>query len=298
MNKKSFLLISFCLLTVFYSEPIFAQPSKSRDNLLFTGAIGVQTYTYRNSGKDPIKILDTIQSLGITEMEGGIRGLKPDGTEYSREEIAKLMADRGIKVVSVGAGFPQLQTDEGIQRVIANAKAAGASYIICAWINFDKVFKLEDANKAIEVFSKAGKIIKDSGLTFAYHCHGYEFQPYEDGTLWDYMAKKMPAEYVSFEIDILWAFFGGQDPAKLILKYGSRCKLMHVKDLRKGIQGNLTGLTDPMNDVAVGEGQLDIPAIMKAAKKVGIKHYFIEDESPLHGEQMPRSIKYLRSLKD
>jgi len=169
---------------------------------------------------------------------------------------------------------------------------------MCAWINFDKTFKLEDAKKAVEVFNKAGKMMKGNGLTFTYHCHGYEFQPYEDGTLWDYMAKNMPAEYVSFEIDILWAYFGGQDPAKLILKYGDRCKLMHVKDLRKGVKGNFTGLTDTMNDVAVGEGQLDIPAIMKAAKKVGIKHYFIEDESPLHAEQMPRSIAYLRSLKE
>ena len=112
------------------------------------------------------------------------------------------------------------------------------------------------------------------------------------------MAKNMPAEYVSFEIDILWAYFGAQDPANLILKYGNRCKLIHVKDLKKGVKPNFTGLTDQSNDVAVGEGQLNIPEIMKVAKKVGIKHYFIEDESPLHAEQMPRSIAYLRSLRE
>lgn len=295
---KYYLLLSFCLLGVLSTAMVSAQTKKQKTKLLFTGPIGVQTYTFRNSGKNPVAILDTMKALGMTEIEGGVKGVKPDGTEYSSEEIARLLAERGIKIVSVGSGYTQLQTEEGIKKVIENAKSVGASYIMCAWINFDKTFKLEDAKKAIGVFNKAGKMIKENGLTFTYHCHGYEFQPYEDGTLWDYMAKNMPAEYVSFEIDILWAYFGGEDPAKLILKYGDRCKLMHVKDLRKGVKGNFTGLTDPMNDVAVGEGQLDIPAIMKAAKKVGIKHYFIEDESPLHAEQMPRSIAYLRSLKE
>lgn len=291
-------LLNLCLLSIFCVTNISAQGSKQKGKPLFTAPIGVQTYTFRNSGKDPVAILDTIKALGMTEIEGGIRGVKPDGTEYTSDEIKKLMAERGIKVVSVGSSYTQLQTEEGIKKVIENAKSAGASYIMCAWINFDKTFKFEDAKKAVEVFNKAGKMIKEAGLTFAYHCHGYEFQPYEDGTLWDYMAKNMPAEYVSFEIDILWAYFGGQDPAKLILKYGDRCKLIHVKDLKKGVKGNFTGHTDQSNDVAVGEGQLNIPEIMKAAKKVGIKHYFIEDESPLHAEQMPRSIAYLRSLRE
>ena len=107
MTKIPCLLLSLCLLTIFYSDHVSAQSANTKNKLLFTGPIGVQTYTYRNSGRDPVKILDTIQSLGITEIEGGVRGVKPDGTEYSREEIAKLMADRGIKVVSVGAGYPQ-----------------------------------------------------------------------------------------------------------------------------------------------------------------------------------------------
>jgi hypothetical protein len=36
---------------------------------------------------------------------------------------------------------------------------------------------------------------------------------------------------------------------------------------------------------------------MKAAKEIGIKHYFIEDESSRALEQVPESIAYLRSLK-
>jgi len=71
-----------------------------------------------------------------------------------------------------------------------------------------------------------------------------------------------------------------------------------VKDLKKGTPKDLTGGTSTENDVAVGTGELDVPAIMKEAKKVGIKHYFIEDESSRIIEQIPQTIKYLRSLKE
>ena len=72
---------------------------------------------------------------------------------------------------------------------------------------------------------------------------------------------------------------------------------MHVKDLKKGVVGNLSGGTSSENDVALGTGQLNLPAIMKAAKKAKIQHYYIEDESSLHAKQVPESIKYLLSLK-
>jgi sugar phosphate isomerase/epimerase len=61
--------------------------------------------------------------------------------------------------------------------------------------------------------------------------------------------------------------------------------------------GSLSGHTDVSNDVALGTGQLNFAAILKAAKKAGIKHYFIEDESPTSVEQIPQSLKYLKTVK-
>ena len=72
---------------------------------------------------------------------------------------------------------------------------------------------------------------------------------------------------------------------------------MHLKDLKKGTPKDLTGLTSEENDVPLGTGELDIPAILKQAKKIGIKHYFIEDESNNVMGQVPVSISYLKSLK-
>ena len=170
---------------------------------------------------------------------------------------------------------------------------------MCAWIpHKDGVLTFENAKKAVEDFNAAGKVLKDSGIIFCYHAHGYEFQPYENGTLLDYIIKNTNPEYVSFEMDIFWIQFGGGDPVSLLKKYGNRWKLMHLKDMRKGTMKDLTGGTAAENDVPLGTGELDIPAILKEAKKIGIKHYFIEDESNYAMQHVPQSIVYLRSLEE
>jgi len=117
-----------------------------------------------------------------------------------------------------------------------------------------------------------------------------------DGTLFDELTNLTDPAFVSFEIDILLVFHPGADPAALIEKYAPRVKLLHLKDLKKGVKGDLTGKTPVENDVALGTGQLDIPGILVAAKKANVLHYYIEDESPQPHEQVLQSIAYLKSL--
>jgi sugar phosphate isomerase/epimerase len=170
---------------------------------------------------------------------------------------------------------------------------------MCAWIPHKGTdFTLEDAQKAVALFNSAGKVFKENGITFTYHDHGYEFHAYEDGTLMDYIIKNTNPAYVSFEMDVLWTMHGGgaDMPVKLLKKYPNRWKLMHVKDLRKGVVGNLTGGTPAENDVPVGTGQGNWKEIIKLAKKNGIEHCFIEDESNQELEFVPKSIEYLKNL--
>jgi sugar phosphate isomerase/epimerase len=72
---------------------------------------------------------------------------------------------------------------------------------------------------------------------------------------------------------------------------------MHVKDMKKGVRGDFSGGSDVKNDVTVGTGQMDWPAILAAAKKSGVKWYFIEDESPTSTEQIPQSLKFLERVE-
>jgi sugar phosphate isomerase/epimerase len=282
--KKNIPFILFVAILIF-NETVSAQKP------LYTAPFGVQTYTFRRSiGNDPAKVLDTIKMLGFTEVEGG-------GGRIAPEDFKKLCDERGISIPSTGADYGQLV--RAPDSVVMRAKALGSKYVMCAWIPHENgVLTLENAKKAAEDFNKAGKFLKDNGLILCYHAHGYEFQTYEDGTLLDYIFKNTNPEYVSFEMDIFWIQFGGGDPVALLKKYGDRWKLMHLKDMRKGIKKDLTGGTSQENDVAFGTGQMDIPSILKEAKKAGIKHYFIEDESSNIMEQLPVSIKYLKSLKE
>jgi sugar phosphate isomerase/epimerase len=266
---------------------LFAQSGKP----VYTNPIGMQAYTFRGSWPNGIEAtLDTIQRLGVTEMEGGpIKGM-------TTEELRKQLDKRNIKMVSIGADYKLLS--ESAEETIKNAKILGAKFVMVAWIPHDKGgFTLDDAKKAVVDFNKAGKTLKENGITLTYHNHGYEFVPYEDGTLFDYIVKNTDPKYVSFEMDILWTAFPGQDPVKLLNKYGSRWKLMHLKDLKKGVKGDLSGGTPKTNDVALGTGSIDIPGILKAAKKAGVEHYFIEDESPSYLAQIPQTIAFIKSVK-
>jgi sugar phosphate isomerase/epimerase len=287
MKKITFTLCLAAFLA-FGAPAAFAQKGKP----LFPQAPGMEAYTYRHSfKKDVAATLDTIKALGITELESG-----PSPNGLTPEAFRRLLDERGMTCPSIGVGYDALVKDPDL--VARQAKTLGASYVMVAWIPHQKIFTLADAQKAAADFNRAGKVLQEKGITFCYHIHGYEFQPYRNGTLFDYLAQHTDPKYVSFEMDMLWAFHGGQDPVKLLNKYGKRWKLMHLKDLRKGVEGNLSGNTPTENDVVLGTGQLDVPAILKAAKKAGIKHYFIEDESPHWSTQVPQTIRYLKSLRE
>ena len=282
---KHLLISSFLLFGIV--DSLSAQKGKP----LFPQTPGMVSYTYRNSfAKDVAATLDTLKRLGITDIEfSNLFGRKAT-------EIRALLDERGQKCSSFGVSYADAQNKTA--EVGQNAKTLGASYVRVAWIMQKPPFTLADAQKAAETFNKIGKQLKDDfGILFCYHNHGYEFEKHGDGTLMDYLIQNTDPNYVGFELDILWTFFPGADPVALINKYPKRFKLMHLKDLRKGVEGNLSGGTPVQNDVALGTGQLDIPGILKAAQKSDIKHFYIEDESPSYATQVPQTMAYLKSLK-
>ena len=146
--------------------------------------VGLQLYSLRNQFKvDVSNTLGLINEWGITKIEGG------DTYGMSQETFKELLAENNLDVVSVGAGFEDLESN--VDKVIANAKAFGAKYVMCAWVpHDDNKWDLEETQHATDIFNKAGKVLEENGLTLAYHPHGYEFRPYENGTLFDYMARK------------------------------------------------------------------------------------------------------------
>jgi sugar phosphate isomerase/epimerase len=255
-----------------------------------TPEIGVELYSFRNQfAKDVPGTLAKISAMGIKEIEGG-------GT-YGMpvEEFKKLLQQNNLKMVAVAADFNQLATNP--QAAVDQAKLFGAKYVVCFWIPHQgDTFTIDETKKAVEVFNAAGKVLKENGLSLCYHPHGYEFRPYENGTLFDYLMNNLNPEYCNFEMDVFWIKHPGQDPVALLKKYPKRWLLMHLKDRKPGTEGNQNGRADVETNVVLGTGDVGIAEIMKEAKKQGVKHYFIEDESSRSLEQVPQSLTYLKKL--
>ncbi|HSI63057.1 MAG TPA: sugar phosphate isomerase/epimerase [Candidatus Saccharimonadia bacterium] len=251
---------------------------------------GLQLYSLRSQTalRGVPWVLDRVKEFGITELElAGTGNLTP---EQFKAEVDK----RGLKAVS--SHFPYARYKNDLEGVVKDAKALGIKFAVCAWIDHKDAFDEAECRDAIAVFNKAGEALAKEGITFFYHAHGYEFEKQGEGTLLDLLITETKSEYVSYQMDVLWIVFPGQDPVKLLEKYGSRWKLMHLKDLKKGVAtGSLSGKTELTNDVTLGTGQTDWPAVIAAAKKAGVQHYFIEDESPTSMEQIPLSVAFMKT---
>jgi sugar phosphate isomerase/epimerase len=253
--------------------------------------VGLQLYSFRSEmAKDVPGTLALVHRMGITDVEiAGVNGLS---AEQLREELKK----NDLKASGMHFQWPQFS--EHLDKVISDAKTLGLEYVTLPWIPHNGQFTLQNAHDAARAFNKWGKKLAEAGLKFTYHPHGYEFRPQKDGqTLFDVMVKETDPKYVNYELDIFWAYDGGADPVKLMAKYPDRFPLMHLKDMRKDVKTpNYTGSENVESDVALGKGQLDIPAILNEAIKIGVKHYYIEDESNESVQQVPVSIRYVRSI--
>ncbi len=260
-------------------------------NILLAQEIGLQLYSLRNEFKKDVPgTLAKIKEWKIKQIEGG------GSYGLPMEDYKKLLKQNNLEMSSVGAGFEELEKNP--QKVVDNAKAFGAKYVMCAWVpHKEGNFTMEEINKAIDVFNAAGKVLYENGIKLCYHPHGYEFRPYENGTMFDYMVSKTDPRYVNFEMDVFWVKHPGQDPVALLKKYPTRFIMLHLKDREPGTPGNQDGRAPDESNVVLGKGDVGIEAVMKQAKKMGIKYYFIEDESPRSVEQIPQSLEFLSKIK-
>ena len=264
---------------------IFFQFSNSA---LFAQEYGIQLYSLRNQFNSDIeKSLKTISDWGINTIEGG------DTYGMEESEFRSLLKKYELNPISIGASYDELKDDP--KGVAQKALRYGARFVMCSWIpHKGNRFDIENTKAAVKIFNKAGAILKREGITLAYHAHGYEFRPYEYGTLFDYMAQN--AKNFSLEMDVFWITHGGEDPISLLDKYPDFVVMLHLKDMEKGLKGNNTGSASVETNVVLGQGQIDIEGIVRKAHQQGVRYMFIEDESSRVINQVPKSLSFLRSI--
>lgn len=272
-----------------------AAPAADSSAIAYTGdfqqPLGIQLWSFRDeAAKDPVAMLAMTRGLGLTHVEtAGTYGMPADS-------FAILLRNADLKATSMHVPYEMLR--DSVDRVIADAKALGVSYVGTAWYPHEGSFTEATARKAIADFNAFGKSMQGAGLRFFYHNHGYEPERYNDETLLDLIIRETDPSLVYFEEDVLWTYLPGVDPAALIRKYPGRFKLMHIKDMKPGVErGSLSGGLPAEQQAVIGEGQVNWAELLKTATADGVEHFYIEDETPAPVTNVPLSIRYLAQLK-
>ncbi|MBC7366795.1 MAG: sugar phosphate isomerase/epimerase [Undibacterium sp.] len=262
----------------------------------FRDHLGLQLYSLRAQTKESTTgALDLAKSYEVKEVELAATG------NLTPEQFAVELKSRGFAPVSGHFGYALFEKD--IAAVIRDAKTLGLKYVIVPYppVSKDKPFTEETVHTMVTKFNEWGAACKKEGLQFGYHPHGLEFKPSAAGngeTMFDILVRETKADLVTYEMDVYWVYITGQEPAKLLAKYPDRWSLLHVKDMLKDFpRGTHTGGSPATAKVAVGAGQIDWSEVLAAAQKIGVKHYFLEDETTDPLRSIPESLKYLRSLK-
>jgi sugar phosphate isomerase/epimerase len=256
----------------------------------FDHAVGMELWTYRSLlGKDTAGTLDQIRKLGFRDIE--------TASFYGRtaEEFSSLLRQKELTCSSLIAEYDRFSND--LSGVIRDAKALGARYVITSNIPHSGELTAQDVHAAAANFNNWGTKVKEYGLKFGYHPHGFEFVHTSKETLFDVLMKETDEKYVTFELDAFWFVHGGADPVCYLEKYPGRFDLMHLKDMAKGTTTDSTGRAPDETSVVLGKGQLDWAAIFHMADRAGIKLYYIEDESQIAPQQVPETKEFLEHLR-
>jgi sugar phosphate isomerase/epimerase len=276
------------------AAPVGARPwlnAQDEIKTVLNGPVGVQMWSFREYlPKDLPGTLAKVRAMGFREVEGAGLWKRTVG------ELRAALDAAGLRCQSAHMGFERLRDDSA--GAFAEAKALGATWVVCPWISHEKEFTREDALKSAEVFNKVATAAEAAGLRFAYHCHGYEMLPSPEGTRFDTLAQNTDPKRVMFQVDVFHTLHGGADPVAFINRHAARVKSLHLKDLKKGVAITKgTGTATPDVDVPLGTGQVDWRAVLRAATKAGASLYYVEDESADPFGHIPQSLQYLKSLK-
>ena len=252
----------------------------------------MQLYTVR--GVLPEKPAETLRALA----DIGYREAELVGATMAK--IWPSLKQTPLKPVSVHLDTALFTRDQGkLPAALDDAKQRGLEYAVCPYIAPADRGGIEVIRKLGETLNKAGEICRKAGMKLCYHNPAFEFEPAAGGTLLDELMRVTDAKLVGLELDIMWAQVAGVPPVKVLEKYGKRIWLLHLKNVAPGVPKQYHEMVEKSAFREVGNGVIDIPAVLKAAAKSGVKHYFVEQDQvpgdPV--DSLRQGFEYLSKLK-
>jgi sugar phosphate isomerase/epimerase len=248
--------------------------------------IGCQTYPVRNMiAKDFPGTIKQLADAGFQTIElcspvgyadSGFAGL----AKYKGPELRGILADMGVKCQSSHFDIKELR--ENLAGRIAWANDLGLTQMMVPSLDGPRNPTLDDVKRAAEEYNKMGEQSAKAGIQQGLHNEGFELTMVGGKRTYDILIELLDPRFVNFQFQVS-TISKGFDVAEYFTKFPGRFISMHVQDWSA-----VTGKT-----MAVGQGTLDWTTIFTAAKKGGLKNYFVE----MNLDLMKASVPFLRQLQ-
>lgn len=139
-----------------------------------------------------------------------------------------------------------------------------------------------------------GDVMKSDEIIAVAEEHGLKVT----SSFFDWNVIGSPAKPVKFELDVFWAQIGGLDALKAIAQLQGRIAQLHLKDLKKDtpvIHDEGVVPADAFKEL--GNGVIDIAAVMKAGDACGVEQCHVEqDQSPNPIDSIGQSFRHLKKI--
>ncbi len=227
--------------------------------------IAAQLYTVRDFTQTPADIIQTMKKVAAAGYEAvQLSALGP----MEPAELREVCDGEGLTICSTHTDYERMRDEP--EAVIEEHKILDCQYPAIGGLPAEYRNAQGFAKFAKEASQVAARLA-EGGLTFGYHNHNFELEKFGDRTGLQILLEDSDPRYFTFEIDTYWVQAGGGSPVAWINKLKDRLPLLHLKDM------TMRGREQIMAEV--GEGNLDWPGILEAAKNVGVVWYIVEQDT-------------------
>ncbi len=248
--------------------------------------IAAQLYTLRDFLKTPDEMAKTfrkVRALGFEAVQAS--GLGP----VDPQELRKMLDGEGLVCCATHEGGEAIL--DRTAEVIEKLNLLNCRHTAYPWPHTSPKTAADYVALARRL-TVAGKAMAKAGQVLSYHNHAIEFERMDDGRLGlEILYAESDAKALQGEPDTYWVAAGGQDPAAWCRKLAGRLPLLHLKEY--GIIDNKPVM------LPVGQGNLDWPGIVAAARQSGCEWYIIEQDvcrqDPF--DSLKASLDYLLALQ-
>jgi sugar phosphate isomerase/epimerase len=191
--------------------------------------------------------------------------------------------------------YPDLK-ETTLPEAIDSLAGAGAEYFTMGYISPSARGDSDDFfRRTADRMNAAAELGRRSGLRFAWQNHAFEFEEQLGHRPVDIFKERLDLRLVGLELNVFWASVAGQDPVRLLREWKGHVPLLQLNDKAKGAPKQFSENIGRGAYVEAGAGDIDFPAILKAAAAAGVRFQFVgQDETPGDPiESLRRSFAYL-----